>query len=106
MSVNFFHVLLTCLRASLDIVPTTTSTAPPPGDICRGNNLRFVADPNVCYRFFYCMFGVALPGECEPDRIFDAFFRGCVRGNQVTCIRDSFINVTVVTPTRSSSDDE
>lgn len=88
------------------IVTTTTSTVPPPRDICRGNNLRFVADPNVCYRFFYCLMGVPLPGECEKDRIFDSVFgqAGCVRGNRVTCTRDSFITVTIVTPTRSSDE--
>ncbi|CRK92088.1 CLUMA_CG005666, isoform A [Clunio marinus] len=84
--------------------PTVTPPTTPPGgilppfDICIGNNFRFVADPSACYRYFFCSFGIPLPGECDIDRIFEERLRGCVLGNRETCERDrSNINIEVIT---------
>ncbi|XP_070496066.1 uncharacterized protein [Chironomus tepperi] len=83
-------------------ITTPTTTAPPatttqrpigPPELCIGNNLRFIPDPDYCYRFYYCLFGVALPGECDPDRIFSERWRGCVLGDQATCTPDNPLTV-------------
>ncbi|KAL7014689.1 hypothetical protein ACKWTF_016069 [Chironomus riparius] len=65
---------------------TTTQRPIGPPELCVGSNFRFIADPDYCFRFYYCMFGFALPGECEPDRIFSERWRGCVLGDWDTCV--------------------
>jgi len=64
---------------------TTEATTPRPPHPCDGNNFRFIPDPEHCYRFFYCMFGNPLPGECAPGKIFNEQFRGCVDGDRDAC---------------------
>ncbi|XP_070495179.1 mucin-2-like [Chironomus tepperi] len=67
-------------------IPTTTTRRPiGPPELCTGNNFRFIPDPDYCYRFYYCLFGIPLPGVCDPDRIFSELWRGCILGNWETC---------------------
>ncbi|KAG5666844.1 hypothetical protein PVAND_014854 [Polypedilum vanderplanki] len=67
--------------------PGQTTEQPPlgPPELCVGHNFRYVPNPDYCYRFYYCMFGLALPGECDYDRIFSERWRGCVLGDRETC---------------------
>jgi hypothetical protein len=78
--------------------PGQTTEQPPlgPPELCVGNNFRYVANPNYCYRFYYCAFGLALPGECDPDRIFSERWRGCVLGDQATCTPNSPIVIVTM----------
>ncbi|KAL7014687.1 hypothetical protein ACKWTF_016067 [Chironomus riparius] len=67
--------------------PSTTTQRPiGPPELCTGVNFRYVADPEYCFRFYYCMMGIAIPGECAPDRIFSERWRGCVLGDWETCV--------------------
>ena len=68
-----------------EITITTTERPTGPPELCIGNDFRLVLDPNYCFRFFYCMFGEALPGECDGNKIFDEQFRGCINGDWRTC---------------------
>ncbi|KAG5672297.1 hypothetical protein PVAND_002434 [Polypedilum vanderplanki] len=67
---------------------STSSTQSPPsiGNVCTGNNFRFVANPRSCYRYFYCLFGVPMPGECGAGTIFNEAKQSCVLGDRTTCI--------------------
>ncbi|CAG9811759.1 unnamed protein product [Chironomus riparius] len=67
------------------LATTTTQRPNGPPELCIGNNLRFIPDPDYCFRFYYCLFGVALPGDCKPDNIFSEKWIGCVLGDWETC---------------------
>lgn len=71
------------------LASSTTTTQPPTQNLCQGQNLRFVADPTACYRYFWCFFSLPVPGECASDRIFMESLQGCVRGDRNTCTRTS-----------------
>ncbi|CAG9811758.1 unnamed protein product [Chironomus riparius] len=71
---------------------TTTKRPVGPPELCIGNNFTFVANPDYCFRYFYCMFGVALPGECSPGKIFNEQFRGCIEGDKNAC-KITFLNL-------------
>jgi hypothetical protein len=74
---------------------TTTSGSP---DLCDGNNLRFVPNPNYCFRFYFCMAGIAYPYKCAPDTIFSEEHQGCIDGYWDTCEP-----VTTTQPTTQST---
>ncbi|CAG9811757.1 unnamed protein product [Chironomus riparius] len=70
-----------------EIESTITERTTGPPELCVGYDFKLVQDPNYCFRFFYCILGVALPGQCDPNKIFDEQFRGCVDGDWNTCER-------------------
>ncbi|XP_070490366.1 integumentary mucin A.1-like [Chironomus tepperi] len=70
---------------SSSTISTTTPSSPPIGNVCSGNNFRFVANPDVCWRYFFCLYGIPQPRECIRGFIFIEFLQTCVPGNRSTC---------------------
>ena len=84
------------MTTTLETTTVQISTIQPPADLCSGNNFRFIPDPSACYRYFYCLLNVPLPGECAKDRVFDPRLKGCVLGDRETCTPNrNIINVIV-----------
>jgi hypothetical protein len=52
---------------------------------CYGTIRGRVPDPDYCYRYFQCYFGLPSPQTCGNDKIFDKESTTCIPGNQETC---------------------
>ncbi|KAL7016474.1 hypothetical protein ACKWTF_010034 [Chironomus riparius] len=82
-------ITTTSIPTTSTTLPTTVSSStplsPPIGNVCSGNNFRFVANPDVCWRYYFCLFGIPQPRECVRGYIFIEMLQSCVPGNRSTC---------------------